>query len=167
VLPPERSVGSKIDLVADEKPVKRPIYKPSTAELKEVKTQIDDPVAPPQLGLQTVVICLRALSFFLGIPILRPRLPPKYPRHPQSTCNVSLPTALSSPARIALSVFCAQSNYLIFIITLPAGFWSSPKHLKACTRVKAYFLNDSELHLRPIGKLFSVSQWWRIPSSPL
>jgi hypothetical protein len=41
-LPPERSVELKINLVPDAKPVKRPIYKLSTADLKEVKTQIDD-----------------------------------------------------------------------------------------------------------------------------
>jgi hypothetical protein len=41
-LPPERSAELNINLVPDAKPVKRPIYKLSTAELKEVKTQIDD-----------------------------------------------------------------------------------------------------------------------------
>jgi hypothetical protein len=41
-LPPERSVELNINLVPDAKPVKRPIYKLSTAELKEVKTPIDD-----------------------------------------------------------------------------------------------------------------------------
>jgi hypothetical protein len=41
-LPPERSAEIKINLVADAKPVKRPIYKLSTADLKEVKTQIGD-----------------------------------------------------------------------------------------------------------------------------
>jgi hypothetical protein len=41
-LPPEQTVELKMKLVADSKPVKRPIYKLSTAELKEVKTQIDD-----------------------------------------------------------------------------------------------------------------------------
>ena len=41
-LPPERSVELNINLVPDDKPVKRQIYKLSTAELKEVKTQIDD-----------------------------------------------------------------------------------------------------------------------------
>jgi hypothetical protein len=41
-LPPERSVELSIKLVPDAKLVKRPIHKLSTAELKEVKTQIDD-----------------------------------------------------------------------------------------------------------------------------
>jgi hypothetical protein len=41
-LPPVRSVELNINLVPDSKPVKRPVYKHSTAELKEVKTQIDD-----------------------------------------------------------------------------------------------------------------------------
>jgi hypothetical protein len=37
-LPQEQSVELKINLVADSKPVKRPTYKLSTAELKKVKT---------------------------------------------------------------------------------------------------------------------------------
>jgi hypothetical protein len=41
-LPPERSVELSIKLVPDAKLVKRQIHKLSTAELKEVKTQIDD-----------------------------------------------------------------------------------------------------------------------------
>jgi hypothetical protein len=41
-LPPERCAESNISLEPDAKPVKRPIYKLSPAELKEVKTQIDD-----------------------------------------------------------------------------------------------------------------------------
>jgi transposase InsO family protein len=41
-LPPERSVKLNIDLLPGTKPVKRPIYKLSIDELKEVKKQVDE-----------------------------------------------------------------------------------------------------------------------------
>jgi hypothetical protein len=65
---------------------------------------------------------------------------------------------LSFPARREHSLFKAQSNYLIFIMTSALVLLTEPKHLKPCPRVKVYFLSDSDLYLRPIGELFSASR---------
>jgi hypothetical protein len=61
-LPPERCAESNISLVPDAKPVKRPIYKLSPAELKEVKTQIDDLL---KKVLYLLALALAEAPFFL------------------------------------------------------------------------------------------------------
>jgi hypothetical protein len=61
-LPTDRSAELKVNLVADDKPVRRPIYKLSTAELKLVKIKIDDLL---ERDLSVLELAPAAALFFL------------------------------------------------------------------------------------------------------
>jgi hypothetical protein len=61
---------------------------------------------------------------------------------------------MSRPVKMSSALFELTKNLFCLSYQSAGGFLELRKYLKPCPRVKAYFLNDSEVVSRPIAEWF-------------